>query len=153
LVKHLQRVNSSFEIGALSNVPKAIKPPETEDKHHIDAALLTRIQKLRTQGTPCYLGTNQERNRANYIKLEMGLAAALDGVFASSDLGILKPDLEFYTRLQNRIRIPASEILSWDDSLENVTAAREAGWNAEVISLSKFGHLRTFHATLKRYGF
>ncbi len=109
--------------------------------------LLEQIQILRSQGIPFYLGTNQERNRANYMKLEMGFSSTLDGVFASSDLGFRKPDLGFYTALQNKIQIPASEILFWDDSLENVTAARGAGWNAEV-----FTGLEEFEITLKKCG-
>jgi putative hydrolase of the HAD superfamily len=124
-----------------------------EHEHHIDTALLERIQVFRAKGILCYLGTNQERNRANYMKLEMGFSDSLDGVFASSDLGFRKPDLEFYKSLQNKIQLSASEILFWDDSLENVIAAREAGWNSEVFSLSKFGHLRSFNQTMKRYGF
>ncbi len=118
-----------------------------EHEHHIDTALLERIQVLRTNGIPCYLGTNQERNRANYMKLEMGFLKTLDGVFASSDLGFRKPDLEFYKAVKDKIQLPASEVLFWDDSLENVAAAREAGWNAEV-----FLNLQVFNQIMKKYG-
>jgi putative hydrolase of the HAD superfamily len=81
------------------------------------------------------------------MKLEMGFSNSLDGVFASSDLGFRKPNLGFYAALQNKIQIPVSEILFWDDSLENVTAAREAGWNAEV-----FLDIQSFNQTMKKYG-
>jgi putative hydrolase of the HAD superfamily len=118
-----------------------------EHEHHIDTALLEQIQTFRFNGIPCYLGTNQERNRANYMKLEMGFSDSLDGVFASSDLGFRKPDLAFYKSLQDKIQTPASEILFWDDSLENVTAARDAAWNAEV-----FLNLQDFTQTMKKYG-
>ncbi len=118
-----------------------------EHEHHIDVALLEQIQAFRADGIPCYLGTNQERNRANYMKLEMGFNSSLDGVFASSDLGFRKPDLGFYQSLQNKIQLSASEIIFWDDSLENVSAAREAGWKAEV-----FTNLQAFNQTIKKYG-
>jgi putative hydrolase of the HAD superfamily len=146
LPEYLARWNVSIE-------PRVFVRQWVEHEHHLDTALLEQIQILRSNGILRYLGTNQERNRANYMKLEMGLNNSLDGVFASSDLGFRKPNLEFYKSLQDKIQIPASEILFWDDSLENVNAAREAGWNAEVFSLSKFGHLRAFNQTMKRYGF
>jgi putative hydrolase of the HAD superfamily len=140
----LEKWNVSIE-------PRVFVRQWVEHEHHIDTALLEQIQVFRVRGIPCYLGTNQERNRANYMKLEMGFAHSLDGVFASSDLGFRKPNLGFYKALQNKIQISASEILFWDDSFENVTAAREAGWNAEVFSLSRFGHLRAFNRTMKQY--
>jgi putative hydrolase of the HAD superfamily len=127
--------------------PQTFVQQWVEHEHHIDTALLEQIQTFRANGIPCYLGTNQERNRANYMKLEMGFTHSLDSVFASSDLGFRKPDIEFYKSLQDKIQVPASEILFWDDSLENVAAAREAGWNAEV-----FLNLLTFNQTMKKYG-
>ena len=119
-----------------------------EHEHHTDPQLLERIQNLRSRGTPCYLGTNQERNRANYMKLEMGFLRLFDGVYASSDLGARKPNTDFYTRLQNEIKVSPEGILFWDDSLENVLAARDAGWNAEI-----FTHLLEFNKIMKGYGF
>jgi putative hydrolase of the HAD superfamily len=74
-----------------------------EHEHAVDHELLERIQIIRASGIPCYLGTNQERNRATYMKHEMGLEAALDGVFASSDLGVRKPDRVFYERVQTAL--------------------------------------------------
>jgi putative hydrolase of the HAD superfamily len=140
LPEYLARWNVSIE-------PRVFVQQWVEHEHHIDSALLEQIQTFRVRGILCYLGTNQERNRANYMKLEMGFAQSLDGVFASSDLGFRKPDLEFYKSLQTEIQIPASEILFWDDSLENVAAAREAGWNAEV-----FTNLEKFNQVMKRCG-
>jgi putative hydrolase of the HAD superfamily len=67
-------------------------------------------------------------------------------VHISSDLGFRKPDLGFYKAVQDKIQVPASEILFWDDSLENVTAAREAGWKAEVFTnLEQFDQLMKHH--------
>jgi putative hydrolase of the HAD superfamily len=119
-----------------------------EHEHHVDAELLARIQEIRTRGIPCYLGTNQERNRANYLKLEMNFANVFDAVYAASDLGVRKPNNHFYAKVQQAIQIRAEQILFWDDSLENVLAARDAGWNAEV-----FTRLEDFDASMNRYGF
>jgi FMN phosphatase YigB (HAD superfamily) len=56
-------------------------------EHEVDTRLLERIARIRARGMPCYLGTNQERHRAAYMRHEMGLRDVLDGVFASCDLG------------------------------------------------------------------
>jgi putative hydrolase of the HAD superfamily len=140
LTEHLARWNVGVE-------PRVFVRQWVEHEHHIDTALLEQIQVFRAQGIPCYLGTNQERNRANHMKLEMGFAQSFDGVFASSDLGFCKPDPAFYKSLQDQIWLSASEILFWDDSLKNVAAAREAGWNGEV-----FFDLESFNQTMKKYG-
>jgi HAD superfamily hydrolase (TIGR01509 family) len=105
-----------------------------EHENAVDQRMLERIQKIRAAGTPCYLGTNQERNRAAYMKFDMGLEVALDGIFASSDFGVRKPDPEFYCRVQNALGLEAQDILFWDDSSANVEAARAVGWQAELFT-------------------
>ena len=111
-----------------------------EHEHAIDTDLLERIQRIRATGLRCYLGTNQETNRAHYMKREMGLEAALDGVFVSSELKAKKPQPEFYARVQALLELPASNILLWDDNSANVAAAIEAGWRAELYTtFEQFG--------------
>jgi putative hydrolase of the HAD superfamily len=107
-------------------------------EHHLDHTLLEQIQTIRRAGMPCYLATNQERNRASYMKKEMGLEAALDGVFISSELGARKPEPAFYHKVQNALNLEPHEIYFWDDSSENVQAALECGWQAQVFTLPTF---------------
>jgi HAD superfamily hydrolase (TIGR01509 family) len=103
-------------------------------EHHLDTVLLKQIQRIRAMGTPCFLATNQERNRALYLRQEMGLEAALDGVFVSSDLGVRKPMPAFYQRVQDALGLEPSEIFFWDDSVANVQAALAVGWQAKVFT-------------------
>ena len=117
-----------------------------EHEHAIDTDLLERIQRIRASGMKCYLGTNQETNRAQYMKHDMGLEAALDGVFVSSELKAKKPQPEFYARIQASLGLPASNILLWDDNLANVAAALKAGWQAELYTT-----LEQFEFQLRQY--
>ncbi len=117
-----------------------------EHEHAIDTNLLERIQRIRGSGVKCYLGTNQETNRAAYMKVDMGLEAALDGVFVSSELKAKKPQPEFYARVQAALELPASNILLWDDNSANVAAALEAGWQAELYTT-----LEQFEFQLRQY--
>ena len=105
-----------------------------EHERAIDTALLGQIQRIRASGLKCYVGTNQETNRAQYMKYDMGLEAALDGVFISSELKAKKPQPEFYARVQALLELPASSILLWDDSPANVAAALETNWQAELYT-------------------
>jgi putative hydrolase of the HAD superfamily len=103
-------------------------------EHAVDTRLLERIARIRARGMPCYLGTNQERHRAAYMRHEMGLQDALDGVFASCDLGARKTEAAFYERVQETLHLEPQQILFWDDAAQNVEAAREAGWQAELYT-------------------
>ena len=126
-----------------------------EHENVVDPRMLEEVSSWRTWGLPCFVGTNQERNRANFMRLEMGLQAATDGVFASSDLGARKPDRAFFDRLFERLSehleehlaeqwvagrgnrrgehppLEPANLLLVDDAPENVAGARAAGWCAE----------------------
>ena len=105
-----------------------------ETEHAVDAVLLEHIAQIRASGVLCYLATNQERYRTAHLEREMGLGAALDGIFSSSTLGFRKPSLEYYHAVQTRLELGGPEILFWDDTLKNVEAARALSWNAELYT-------------------
>lgn len=105
-----------------------------EHENVLDPGMLEEVQLLRALGLPCFVGTNQERNRANFMRLEMGLQADTDGVFASCDLGARKPDRVFFDRLAKRLNLEPASLLLIDDSHENVAGARASGWCAEHFS-------------------
>jgi putative hydrolase of the HAD superfamily len=106
-----------------------------EHENAIDPVMLEEVRALRASGMPCFIGTNQERNRANFMRLEMGFQAATDGVFASCDLGARKPHPAFFDRLaaqfSDQLKLEPASILLIDDAHENVAGARAAGWCAE----------------------
>jgi putative hydrolase of the HAD superfamily len=95
----------------------------------VNDALLQAIEELGGKGIKCYLATNQEKYRAEYMRNKMNLKHWFDGIFSSSDLGCQKPDKEFFIRLLKRIdpkkQLQGQEILFWDDSEENVKAAKD----------------------------
>jgi putative hydrolase of the HAD superfamily len=92
-------------------------------------------QQLRQHGISCYLATNQERYRTEYILNEMGFAARFDGVFSSAYMGYMKPQVEFFHHILHKLaHIKAGEILFWDDTLENIVVARTIGLHAEHYS-------------------
>jgi putative hydrolase of the HAD superfamily len=105
-----------------------------EHENAIDSGMLEEVRALRAAGLGCVVGTNQERHRAQFMRLEMGLGTATDGVFASCDLGARKPDRAFFDRLSQQLKLEPDALLLVDDSPENVAAARAAGWSAEQFT-------------------
>lgn len=51
----------------------------------------------------------------------------------SHHLGLDKPDSSIYRLAERRLGYAGREILFFDDTQENITAAREVGWAAELI--------------------
>jgi len=52
---------------------------------------------------------------------------------ASHELGAVKPDEEIHRKAERLLEAAPAEILFFDDTEENIDAARAFGWNAELI--------------------
>lgn len=106
-----------------------------EAEAHIDQELLAHIQEIRKKGYKCYLATNQETHRMNYILTTMHLGEAFDGVFASCTLGVMKDNEAFFHFVLDKLEgIEHKEILFWDDSAKNVETAKNAGIRGNVYT-------------------
>ncbi len=86
------------------------------------------VTRLRQSGHRCYLGTNQEAYRSEFMAGPMGMARTFDGIFPSCRIGYTKPSPEFFHRVGDRIG--ENEIILIDDSLPNVYVAELCGWHA-----------------------
>ena len=102
--------------------------------HVIDVRVINVIQHLRQNEIICCLATNQERNRAAYMKTAMGFQDAFDHLFFSCEMGVQKPDPAFYQYIESALNLERESILFWDDGETNILAAYEIGWNAEVYT-------------------
>jgi HAD superfamily hydrolase (TIGR01509 family) len=98
-----------------------------------NAPVLGLVEAVRRSGIPCYLATIQEKLRARYIAEVMQFNSLFDGLFFSCDLGLQKPDVEFFNTVASRIGAHPGSILFFDDKEENVEGARTAHWNAELF--------------------
>jgi putative hydrolase of the HAD superfamily len=96
----------------------------------INLAVLADCANLRDQGVRVYLATNQEHCRAHFLMNDMGLAAYVDGIIYSAQLGSCKPDPEFYELATEIAKHSISNILLVDDTLSNIIGAQNAGWKA-----------------------
>ncbi len=92
--------------------------------------LLQELALARATGVRVYLATNQEQRRATYLMETMGLARHVDGMYHSARVGARKPEAAYFAAVQEDVGVDADNLLLVDDTLENVEAARAAGWHA-----------------------
>lgn len=100
--------------------------------HEVDEELVEYIKDLRKKGIKCYLATNQEKYRIAYMLKNMGFDKIFDKVYTSTHLGHRKPDLKFFSKMMSDLNFEKNEVIFWDDTVENVEAAREFGIKAEI---------------------
>lgn len=106
-----------------------------KSEHNIDEKLVEYIQNLRKKGIKCYLATNQEKYRVQYMLNKMGFAQCFDRVYASCQIGYKKPSMEFYSKvIEDLGMIDKQSILFWDDTKAHVDSAKDFGINGEIYS-------------------
>ena len=52
-----------------------------------------------------------------------------DYVFLSFEMGLRKPDIEIYEKVQSNLPFEKEDILFVDDNINNINTAKEFGWN------------------------
>lgn len=110
-------------------------------EHDMDERILKDIEELRSGGVKCYLATNQEQYRTNYIRKDMGLETIMDGIFSSAEIGYKKPQPEFFRHILSQLSsLRPDEIAYWDDNQENVEAARALG--IQAFSYSEYSEFK-----------
>jgi putative hydrolase of the HAD superfamily len=122
-----------------------------EHENVLDPDMLDEILLLRTMRLPCFVGTNQERNRANFMRLEMGLQADTDGVFASCDLGARKPDRAFFDRLAERLKLEPGTLLL-PEPLDGAPNISQTGKHSENTCCHTRNKSSSFYWALSRSG-
>lgn len=116
-------------------------------ENHVDKRIVEAIKKIKKSGIKCYLATNQEKYRTQYLRNEMGFSKIFDKVFSSAEVGYKKPQLEFFEHILNETGLNKDEVQFWDDTEENIQGAKEFGFDAHLyqnfegfaVNLNKLG--------------
>ncbi len=106
-----------------------------ESQKDCDAQVLLKIKELQSMGIKCYLATNQEKYRTEYMKNEMGFEDIFDEIFSSAEIGLKKPDQTFFEYIYKKINknnIFKNEIMFWDDEPKHIEQANKYGFNSFV---------------------
>jgi|SRR3989344_4593134 len=107
-------------------------------EHNIDQKLVQYIQELRNKGILCFLATDNEKYRFDYMLNKMGFSENFDKTYASSHLGCKKTNQSFFLKIFEELKnIKKNEILFIDDSRENIESAKNFGIHAELYTTLK----------------
>ena len=107
------------------------------ESFEVDADAVAVVEATRAAGVRCYLATNQQDHRTEYMRSVHGYDAWFDGVFYSSEVGAAKPDVAFFQHALAKVAadlglpaIDAGTVGFVDDSAANVAAALSLGIRA-----------------------
>lgn len=92
-----------------------------------DPALLEAVDRLRTGGYAVHLASNQERHRGTHMRDVLGYGERFDSLQLSFELGVAKPEPEYFLRVLDRIGATAKQTVFVDDNAANVAAAQSVG--------------------------
>lgn len=105
-------------------------------EHNIDKPLIGYIRGLKKDGLIVSVATNNDHYRAESLFHKLNLdESVFDKLYAAGDLGAAKPSKAFFEQISLDLpKALPNEILFWDDNSENVAAAADFGWQAELYT-------------------
>ncbi len=96
------------------------------------------VKTLRAKGNPCYLATEQEKYRGNYMR-DVMFKDLFDGYFITAEIGHRKSQPEFFTYILNELAskhavASPADVIFFDDSQSKVDSAKQAGITAHLFT-------------------
>lgn len=88
------------------------------------------VRRLRAGGLPCHLASNQNDHRAAHLRGPLGYDELFDATYFSCDVGALKSDPAYFSRVVSSLGLPAGRLMFVDDKDEFVEVARSCGLRA-----------------------
>jgi putative hydrolase of the HAD superfamily len=95
----------------------------------LDKVLVDLIRGFQGEYTTALLSNAWDDLRPMLVN-NWKIADAFDHIFISGEMGMAKPDPAIYRDAISRLAVAPAEVVFLDDFIENIEAAREAGWNA-----------------------
>lgn len=105
---------------------------------HPIAEVVDQIQAIRRAGILCYLATNQQSYRADYMRATFHYDSLFDGAFYSYEIGAAKPDELYFKKALSHLDTPAADILFIDDKSANTAMAQACGMQALLFESQSF---------------
>ena len=98
--------------------------------------VVRRIVDLRAEGFTTALLTNSFQEYRDHIESRVNFGI-FDLVIDSSEVGCRKPEPEIYSLTTKRLGIAPDRLLYLDDFMATVIGARDAGWDAILVTSEK----------------
>jgi putative hydrolase of the HAD superfamily len=96
----------------------------------VDYEVVDAVRGWVADGARLVLVTNQEHQRAAFLRERLGEQLPVSGFAYSAAVGFLKDDPRFYPAASQLLGLPPHDpaVVFVDDSLKNVETARDYGW-------------------------
>jgi putative hydrolase of the HAD superfamily len=99
-----------------------------------DFSVMKKVQELRGSGVRCYIASNQEKYRGQYIQENLNFKNLLDGSFCSYESGYVKSEKEFFEYALNELQIQPLEVLFLDNEEKYIELPKQLGMNATLYT-------------------
>jgi len=93
----------------------------------IDAQVLDLVAELQAEGIHCFLATDQEKYRGEYLRDLLVTNGPFEKIFFSADLGAQKKTATFWEQVFAQVEVPRDQTLFIDDDEEKVEAVHALG--------------------------
>lgn len=113
------------------------------EKEVLDLVKVAR--KLKNKGVKIFILSNNFEERADYYKKNFSFLKMFDKVYYSWQTGLIKPDKKAFKNILSENNLKPEECLYFDNSKENVEAAKILGINAHF-----FGNTNTVKRVLEK---
>ncbi len=97
------------------------------DETEPDKEVLDIIQQIRAKGIKCYLVTDQERYRAQFMNNVWQIGQYFDGALYSCDIGHRKAEEDYFQVVMKNLNLKPEETAYIDDDPENLEIAGRLG--------------------------
>jgi len=91
---------------------------------HPDAEVLAFVDAMRAKGIPCYLASDQEKYRGEYIRTAADVGKHFDGTFFSFEVGHSKSTPQYFEKVLATLGLAPADVIFWDDDEKNVDVAK-----------------------------
>ncbi|NTW29673.1 MAG: HAD-IA family hydrolase [Candidatus Moranbacteria bacterium] len=99
----------------------------------LDDDVMSVVRSLRRDGLKCYVVSQQEKYRTEYIRKNVIPDDEIDGSFYSFELGMPKSDTRFFDAVLEALHLPPEAVVFFDDEEENVEVGRSLGITSVLV--------------------
>ena len=115
------------EVARVAGVDAAVLRAKEHGVGPLEPMLLSYIKNELAKRYELYIASNASADLLTELLHQDGFDGIFKHVFVSSEMGVVKPQPEFYARLLSAVTVSAGDILFVDDRKPNVDAAIAAG--------------------------
>lgn len=126
------------EIWQWGGTPESLMDYWFKSEDNRNEPLLTVIKQLRSKGIKCYIATEQEKYRTDYLKNTM-FAGEFDGCFSTCDIGYKKSNPQYFESVLTKLKqttptLTPKDVIYLDDSANKLDAAKLVGIDGELYT-------------------